>query len=93
MHSSHIHQVAHLQQRVNQLEHEIERIREHMSFKLSSDDLADFQNRIEDFIEEQKSAGRTIISILEISHQLSIPVEYVDKIMKKLESKGVKEVE
>lgn len=88
-----MHQVAHLQQRVNQLEHEIERIRERISIKLSPDDLVDFQNRIEDFIGEQKSAGRTIISILEISHQLSIPIEYVDQIMKKLESKGVKEVE
>ena len=95
MHSSYLpHPVSHLQQRVDMLEKEIKRLQKQVTKTQSLEPShSDWKEKIEDFLVEQKNRGRTTISILDISHQLSIPIEQVDRIMRELKRKGIKEVE
>ena len=56
-----------------------------------SDDMA--EELIVDFIKERKEMGIVEIDVLDIADSLKLPFDQIRKIMIKLESRGIKEVE
>ena len=82
--------VDNLHKRIEKLESELEIIK-NQTIREVCDEMA--QNEIESFITKWKVEGKTKLSILDIVENLCLPVEQIDKIMKKLEKRGLKEID
>lgn len=79
-----------LQAKVDQLESELNLIKRSIVRELSDEQA---KEEIVKFIKSQKASGNNRISIIDITETLSLPIEQIDKIMKTLEKRGLKEID
>ena len=80
-----------MEERLHQLESEVEKLRSTIQHEVHFSEK-EFTSRIEDYIFDKKEHGKVRVSILEISQDLNIPIEHVDRVMQKLSAKGIREV-
>ena len=78
--------MEYLETRLQQLESE------HASEKIKINDT-EAQKMIIDYIQSKKDTGITKINVFDMSHDLDLPVDQINRIMHLLKSKGAKEID
>lgn len=79
-----------LRTRVQILEKEIEELKKSKNLRVLSDEMA--TQEIRAYLKQKKAIGINEIGILELIDHLRLPIEQIERIMKALESIGVKEI-
>ena len=84
-HPSLLDKIEGLEKKVSRLEQGVTPI------KIISDELA--EEKIKAYLIAKKNEGHMKIDLIDIVNDVCLPVEQIEKIMEKLKSKGVKEIE